>query len=337
MGTLKEKIPPQNLIAEQSVLGALMLEQALWDELGTMVSAEDFYHPAHKQVFNAIRSLHYKNQAADLVTVTNWLMEKNQLESTGGAAYLAELMDQTPSTTNAAHYAQIVKDKALLRRLIGKMDSYSTKAYAQEFDDLESFVNEVEAGVFGLASSQNRGDVVEARDVIKSNLKKIEALYTNQDSITGIGSGFEDLDQLTHGFQPGELSVLAARPSMGKTALSLNLALHMSVNLKKTVAYFSVEMVKEQLMLRMLGAHARLNLSCLNTGKLMDPDWEKLISSAAKISDTALFIDETSGISPYEILSKTRRLKASKQGLDIIFVDYLQIMDLKSARGVARA
>ena len=326
---MNSRIPPQNIAAEQALLGGLMLEQEVWDEISLLIKEDDFYKPAHRQIFAAICDLNKRNQAADLVTVTNWLMEKKTLPQVGDASYLAEIMDGTPSTANVANYAQIVREKSLLRRVIQTIDRFADRAYKTEFTDVEAFTNELEASVFKLAEEQDTGRMVEAGDIVKSSLKKIETLYTDQAAVTGVGSGYEDLDRLTSGFQPGELTILAARPSMGKTALSLNLATHAALNMKKTVAYFSVEMVKEQLMMRILGSQARVNLSNLSVGHLNDGDWAKLIEAAAKVSDTSLYIDETSGISPFEILSKARRLKAGKKGLDLICVDYLQLMDLK--------
>lgn len=326
---MESRIPPQNIAAEQALLGALMLEQEVWDEVSLLIKEDDFYKPAHRQIYSVICELQKRNEAADLVTVTNRLMEKKLLQKVGDASYLAEIMEGTPSTANVANYAHIVGEKALLRRVIQTASQFVDRAYKNEFTDVETFTNELEASVFKLAEEQDTGQMVEAGDLIKSSLKKIETLHADQATVTGIASGYEDLDRLTSGFQPGELTILAARPSMGKTALSLNLATHASLNMKKTVAYFSVEMVKEQLMMRILGSQAQVNLSNLSVGHLNDGDWAKLIEAAAKVSDTSLYIDETSGISPFEILSKARRLKAGKSGLDIIYVDYLQLMDLK--------
>jgi replicative DNA helicase len=322
------RIPPQNIEAETSVLGGLMLVQSAWDEVADQVNEEDFYKPAHRKIFSAIRELNRRSQPTDLITVSNLLMEKKELELVGGPSYLAEMIDQTPSTANIAAYAKIIQEKSLLRKMIAVNQELIDTAFAQDFEDVESFLDTVEAKVFAIAERRSMQGLVDASELVKSGLERIELLYSKNIEVTGISSGFAELDDLTAGFQPGELTIIAARPSMGKTAFSLNIAQHAALREKKTVAYFSVEMGKEQVMVRMLASEARISLGDLRVGHISDKAWPRLISTAAGMSEASLFIDDTSGISPFEIRAKARRLKA-KHGLDMIVVDYLQLMSLK--------
>lgn len=325
---MENRLPPQNIDAEKSILGGLMLEQEAWDEVSELLIEDDFYKPAHRKIYAAIRELHRREMPSDLVTVSNHLMERGELESLGGAVYLAELMDVTPSTANIASYAKIVQEKSLLRKVIQASNEFSDQAYSQEFDNVEAFLDAMEAKVFQLADTKSSAGLTDASELVKLSLDKIEALYGNQNTVTGVATGFVELDELTAGLHAGELIVLAARPSMGKTALSLNIAVHAALKEKKKVAYFSVEMGKEQVMVRMLASAAKIRLSDLRIGKIDDQAWPRLINTAAAISDTGLFIDDTSGISPFEIRAKVRRMKA-KHGLDMIMIDYLQLMSMK--------
>ncbi|NJM09842.1 MAG: replicative DNA helicase, partial [Bdellovibrionaceae bacterium] len=265
---------------------------------------------------------------SDLVTVSNLLMEKEQLESLGGAAYLAEMIDQTPSTANISSYAKIVQEKSLLRKVIQSSQEFVDKAYSQEFENMDAFLDSMEARVFQLAENKNVSGLTDASELVKLSLEKIESLYASQMLVTGVASGFNDLDELTAGFHPGELTIIAARPSMGKTAFSLNIAIHAALRENKKIAYFSVEMGKEQVMVRCLASAARIRLGDLRIGKIDDQAWPRLINTAASISETGIFIDDTSGVSPFDIRAKCRRMKA-KHGLDMIMIDYLQLMSMK--------
>lgn len=323
-----EKLPPQNLEAEQSILGGLMLEQEAWDEISDSIQESDFYKPAHRRIFNAILSLNKKNQPTDIITVSNHLMETGELEQVGGPAYLAQLMDQTPSAVNISSYAKIVADKALVRNLIATANKLSDRGYAQEYKDVETFMDEAEAAIFNLAEKRTASGLVDASELVKASLQKLEELYAQKSEITGVGSGFNELDNMTAGWQPGDLVILAARPSMGKTAFSLNLILHAALKEDRKVAYFSVEMAKEQMMIRMLSISAKVSLGAMRVGNIDDKAWPRLINTAATMSEAGIFIDDTSGISPFEIRAKARRLKA-KYGLDMIVIDYLQLMTMK--------
>lgn len=325
---MESKLPPQNLDAEKSVIGGLMLEQEAWDEVADLLTEDDFYKPGHRKIFHCIKELHKKSLPIDLVTLTNILLEKGELESIGGPVYLAEMIDQTPSTANIGTYAKIVQEKSLLRKLIHSSQGFIDKAYKQEFENVDGFLDSVEAEIFQVAQARSTQGLVDASDLVKASLQKLEALYANKLAVTGVSTGFTELDDMTAGFQPGELIIIAARPSMGKTAFSLNVALHAALRDKKTVAYFSVEMGKEQVMMRALASSAKIRLGDMRIGQLSDKDWPKLINTAAQMSESGLFIDDTSGISPFDIRAKARRLKA-RQGLDMIMIDYLQLMSLK--------
>lgn len=323
-----KKLPPQNQEAERAVLGGLMLDQNAWDEVSEIVQEEDFYNPSHRKIFAAIQTLKRKDNPTDLVTISNLLMTQQELELVGGAAYLADVIDQTPSTANLTSYAQIVKDKSFLRKLIAASQSFVDRAYKEEFENVGAFVDQIEGEVFQLAEKKSMTGLVDASELIKVSLEKLEDLYAQKMAVTGVPSGFTELDNLTAGFQPGELIVIAARPSMGKTALSLNVAMNAVMHQKRKVAYFSVEMGKEQVMMRMLASAAKVSLSDLRIGRIDDKAWPRLINTAATLSETGLFIDDTAGISPFEIRSKCRRMKA-RHGLDMIMIDYLQLMGMK--------
>lgn len=325
---MEARVPPQNIPAEVSVLGGLMLEQEAWDQISDILTENDFYKPSHRIVFASIRELNRKGHPTDLVTVSNYLMQSAQLDVIGGPTYLAEMMDQTPSTVNIKNYAQIVREKSVLRKIISVGSDFVEKAYTQDFADLDSFLNEVESSIFHVAEMTTNQDLVDASQLVKMSLERLEHLYATKGDITGVASGFYDLDKMTSGFQPGELIIIAARPSMGKTAFSLNVALSAALREKKTIAYFSLEMGKEQVMMRMLASEARISLSQLRNGNIDEYAWPKLISTAAKMSEAPIFIDDTSGISPFDVRAKARRMKA-RHGLDMIVVDYLQLMSMK--------
>lgn len=323
------KLPPHNTEAEMSVLGGLMLDPQAMDEIEGLLTADDFYKPAHQKIFEAIEHLYKNRQPFDIVMVSNHLSDRGEFESIGGASTLTELYETTFSTANIQSYAQVVKDKSLLRQIIKTLDNLSAEAYEPaEYESINDFVRYMESAVYALADEKNVSGLLPATDVIKSSMERLEVLSSQKTEVTGTPTGFVDLDKMTAGFQPQELLILAARPSMGKTALSLNIAVNSALRAGKKVAYFSLEMSKEQLMLRILASEAQIDLSKLRVGKIPDEGWSKLISTAAMISESHLYIDDTSAISPFEILAKSRRLKNQK-GLDLVIVDYLQLMDLK--------
>lgn len=323
------RVPPHNIEAEESVLGGLMLDSESYLQVSELISEEDFYKMAHRKVFQAIKALFMKNEPLDIITVSNYLRDRQELEALGGASFLADLMDKVPSAVNIESYAKIVREKSLLRRLINLNSEVTERAYMQKYESVDGFMDEVEGMVFKLSDTkETRAGLIGAAELIKASINQLTLLSQRTGDVTGVSSGFIDLDTLTAGFQPGDLVILAARPSMGKTAFSLNIAQHAAFRLKKSVAYFSVEMAKEQLMMRMLASEARVNLSDIRIGRIKDTDWPRIIDRASVMADAPLFIDDTSGISPFEIRTKCRRLKA-QHGLDMIMIDYLQIMNLK--------
>lgn len=322
------RIPPHNLDAEQSILGGLMVDPYAFDQVSSIVTEDDFYKPAHRKIYAAITELYAKNQPVDIITVSNHLTDKQELEAIGGPSYLAEVMNSTPSAAHIESYGKIVNEKALLRKLIHMSGEMVEKAYGESYESVEMFLDEVEGQIFSITEKKKTQGLTGAAELIKDSMNKLTELFENKQDHTGISSGFKALDKMTSGFQPGEITIVAARPSMGKTAFSLNIAQHVILREKKSLAYFSVEMGKEQLMMRMLASEARVNLSDLRIGALNDNAWPRLIDKASKMAESRLFIDDTSGISPFEIRAKCRRLQA-QHGLDIIMIDYLQLMDLK--------
>ncbi len=325
---MAQKVPPQNIEAEESILGSLMLERDSWDQVSDLVDSSDFYKPAHQKVFETIKFLHAKNQPIDLITVSNSLQTSGDLESVGGTNLLISLVNKTVSTANVASYAKIVREKSLLRKIIHSSSTLIERAFNEEFQDVESFLDEAEGEFYKLGETRQAGGLVGPMEVVKTSVIKIEDLYKRKAEITGLSTGFTMLDRMTSGLQPGELTIIAARPSMGKTAFALNIAQHIALRLKKTVAFFSLEMGRDSLMMRVLSSEAKINSKDIRAGKVNDSAWPKLIQAAGQISESGFYIDESSGVSPLEVRTRARRLKA-KHGLDVIMIDYLQLMDLK--------
>ena len=322
------KLPPQNIQAEQSILGGLMLDPAAWDDIADIITSVDFYKPSHQKLYEVITDLNRKNQPIDIITITNSLTSSGELEAIGGADYLIQLLNNTVSAANISSYAKIVKEKSLLRKIIHTSNQIVEKSYNEEFENVETFLDQIEGDIFKIGETQQTSGLSSAMDIVKVSLSKIEELYNKKADVTGIASGFTELDKMTSGMHPGELTIIAARPSMGKTAFSLNIASHVVLRQKKTLAYFSLEMEKASLMNRMIASEARISMSDIRTGRISNEQWPKLITTASGISESHIFIDDTSGISPFEIRARCRRLKA-RYGLDVIMIDYLQLMDLK--------
>lgn len=326
---MSTRIPPHNLEAEQSIIGGLMLESDALDQVVDLIRAEDFYKPAHSKIFEVIQFLHSKSQPIDIITVSNALQTQGDMDAIGGPEYLVSLMTGVISAANIMTYAKIVKDKSTLRRLIQINSGLIEKAYNSDFVDVESFVDAAETEIFKLGENKTQTGLVGSMEIVKSSIQKIEELYKRKAEITGLATGFTDLDRMTAGLHGGELTIVAARPSMGKTAFSLNLATHIAVRQKKTVAYFSLEMGKESMMMRMLAAEAKVSMSEIRNGKIQDSAWPKLINAAGALSEAPIFIDESAGLSPFEVRARARRLKA-QHGLDCIMIDYIQLMSLKT-------
>jgi replicative DNA helicase len=321
---VQERLPPHNLEAEKSVLGGLLVDPSSIDLVQNRLAPTDFYKPSHVIVYEAILALVLKSENVDFLTVSHYLTSKNQLSQVGGAAYLAELAEATLGAANLEAYVEIVANTSLLRKLIQTSQKVVDRAFRADFESVDAFLNEVEAEVFKLSENNNKEDLVRSSEIVKDAINRIEELYKRKADITGISSGFKDLDKITAGLHGGELIIVAARPSMGKTAFSLNLAQHMVLREKKSIAYFSLEMGKEQLMMRMLASEAKIDMGQLRVGRVADTAWHDLITAASKLSEAKFFVDETSGLSPYELRAKCRRLKA-RFGLDCVIVDYSEI------------
>jgi len=318
------KVPPQNLEAEKSVLGSILIDNQALHGAMEVLSQKDFYSEAHKKIFAAIVELSDRNEPVDLITLTDLLKKKKQLDTVGGMAYLASLVDNVPSAANVSYYAKIVKEKAILRELIGT----ATNIIRDSFDptsDVDQILDQAEHAIFEISENKIRPSFFPIREIIKDSFKTIERLYEKKSTITGIPTGFERIDDLTAGLQKSDLIIIAGRPSMGKTAFALNIARHAAVELGYPVAVFSLEMSKEQLALRLLAAEAKVDSQRLRRGQLGEMDWPKLAQAAGRLAEAPLFIDDTPAIMVLEMKAKARRLKA-ETGLELIILDYLQLM-----------
>ena len=329
-----DRIPPQNLEAEQAVLGAILLDSDALITVTERISADDFYRTAHQHIFNAMLELAHENEPVDLITLTARLADKKQLEDIGGVSYLSQLANAVPTAANVDYYAQIVEDKSLLRRLIRTATQIVSDGYAGE-DDVSQLLGEAEKRILEIANRKSNSGFVSIRDVLMDVFERIEFLYNHKGGTTGIPSGFPDLDRMTSGFQRSDLIIVAARPSVGKTAFSLNIAQNVGVRAKETVAIFSLEMGAAQLVQRMICAEANVDATRLRTGALEGDDWEKLTMAIGTLSEANIYIDDTPSITVAEIRAKCRRLKQEK-GLGLILIDYLQLISGRGKPGESR-
>ncbi len=324
IGFSSHKIPPQNLEAEQSVLGGILIENSAINKVTEILDVNDFYRDAHRKIFNALIDLSERDEPADLITLTNELRKKNQLDAIGGASYLASLIDSVPTAANIEYYAKIVKEKAILRKLIETSTEIITQSY-EDRGDVESFLDDAERAIFEISERRVKPSFYPIKDIVKESFRTIEKLYEKKELITGVPSGFKELDRMTAGFQPSDLIIVAGRPSMGKTAFCLNIAQYAAIEKGVPVAIFSLEMSKEQLVIRMLCSEARVEGTRLRTGFLSESDWPRLTLAAGNLSDAPIYIDDTPALSILELRAKSRRLK-SEHGLNMIIIDYLQLM-----------
>lgn len=318
------KVPPQNIEAEQSVLGAILIENSALYKAIELVSANDFYKEAHRRIFLAMLELCEKNEAIDLVTLTEYLRKKNEIESIGGATYLSLLSNAVPTAANIRYHSKIVREKALLRNLISTATEIVTRGY-EDSQDIEELLDYAENAIFSISEKKIRPSFIAIKDIITDSFETIERLSEKKELVTGISTGFDKLDTLTSGFQPSDLIIVAGRPSMGKTAFCLCIAQHAGIKKRQPVAIFSLEMAKEQLVMRMLCAEARVDSHKLRSGFLSKSDWPKLTTAAERLSEAPIFIDDTPGTSVLEMKAKARRLKA-EHDLSLVIVDYLQLM-----------
>ncbi|HWU40932.1 MAG TPA: replicative DNA helicase [Candidatus Acidoferrum sp.] len=323
-----DRIPPQNIEAEISVLGAVLQDPAALLKSMEVLRPADFYKEAHRKIFTACIDLFDRNEPVDLVTLANELMRRKQLEEVGGGSALSALVDAVPTAANVGYHARIVKDKALLYSLIQKGTAIVSRAYADR-DDVDEVLDWAEQQIFEISQDKVSRSFVPVKSVLKGTFQLIEKLYDRKSHVTGVPTGFKKFDEMTAGLQPSELVVVAGRPSMGKTSFCLNIAQYAAVQEHIPVAIFSLEMSKEQLVQRMLCSVAKVDSHKLRTGFLSDSDWPRLTTGAGVLSESSIFIDDTPGISLLEMRAKARRLKA-EQGLGLVIIDYLQLI---SGRG----
>jgi replicative DNA helicase len=317
------KVPPQNLEAEQSVLGGILLDNLALNTVLELLETDDFYSEAHRKIFSAIVELSNRNEPCDLITLSNILKNQKRIEKIGGTAYLASLVD-VPSAVNIAYYAKIIKEKSILRRLIGTATEILNNSY-NSGKDIDSVLDEAEHAIFEISENKIRPSFHPMREIIKDSFKTIERLYAKKELVTGVATGFDKIDDLTSGLQNSDLIIIAGRPSMGKTAFALNIAQYAALEMGVPVAIFSLEMAKEQLATRMLASEARVDSQRLRKGFLGETDWPKLTTAAGRLSEAPIYIDDTPAITVIETKAKSRRLKA-ENGLGLIILDYLQLM-----------
>jgi replicative DNA helicase len=318
------KLPPQHIEAEQSILGGILIENEAINRVTEILDADDFYRDTHRKIFNALVNLSERDEPADLITLTNELRKIDQLDSIGGASYLASLVDSVPTAANIQYYARIVKEKAILRKLIQTSTEIITQSY-EDRGDVEGFLDEAERAIFDISEKRVRPSFYPIREIVKESFATIEKLFKKKEAVTGVPSGFKELDRMTAGFQPSDLIIIAGRPSMGKTAFCLNVAQYAAVENKIPVAVFSLEMSKEQLVIRMLCSEAHVEGTRLRTGFLNESDWPKLTIAAGNLSEAPIYIDDSAALSVLELRAKARRLK-SERGLGMLIIDYLQLM-----------
>lgn len=325
-----ERIPPQNIEAEQAVLGAMLIKKEAVIEAMEILRPEDFYRDAHRVVFEAIMAVFRNDSAVDMITVTEQLKKSDLLDKAGGVAGVTALANAVPTAANVVYHAKIVREKAELRELINAGSEITGWAF-EDSDDVDAVMDKAEKRILEVTARENSADFTSMKDIVISVFKQIEERSTNKGGLTGVASGFTDLDRLTSGFQPSDLILVAARPSMGKTAFTLNIASYVAVHLDKPVAFFSLEMSKEQLAQRMLCSEGGIDSQRLRNGDMKDEDWEHVIAAADRLTYAPVFIDDTPGITVMELRSKARRIKA-EHGLSMVIIDYLQLMSGKGSK-----
>lgn len=324
MEEVAKRLPPQSLEAEQSVIGSMIMDREAIDSVKDLLIDEDFYHPDLRMIYEVIVDLYNHNRPVDLVTLQTALEDRQILDQLGGIEYISKLAMAVPTSAHAKHYAQIVKEKSTLRKVIRASQDIMADAYSNA-DTVEGILNTAEERIFNIVQNRDAGEFSAVSEIINPMLNKLEQLTKNQGKVTGISTGFLDLDYRTAGLQPSDLVLVAARPSMGKTAFALNLVQNAAVRERKVCAMFSLEMSKEQLLNRMVCAEAMVDAQKVRTGDLEDEDWSKLSMGAVILADAPIYIDDTPGITIADMRAKCRKLKMEK-GLDFIMVDYLQLM-----------
>ncbi|MBI3545888.1 MAG: replicative DNA helicase [Gammaproteobacteria bacterium] len=320
------KVPPQSIEAEQSVLGGLLLENQSWDRIADIITANDFYRREHRVIFNSISALCEENSPADVVTVSEWLERSGELDAAGGLIYLGSLANNTPSAANIVAYAAIVRESSIMRELARAASDIGNAVYTPEGRSANELLDLAEKRIFDISEKgHRRGDFQPLNTLLSKAVDRIDELFRSKSSITGVATGFTDLDEMTSGLQGSDLVIIAGRPSMGKTSLAMNIAENAAVGHKIPVAVFSMEMPGTQLALRMMASLGRINAHRVRTGKLDDDDWPRLTSAVSLLNDAPIFIDDTPALTPMELRARARRLKR-EHGLGLIIIDYLQLM-----------
>jgi replicative DNA helicase len=327
------KVPPHSLEAEQSVLGGLMLSATAWDKVADKVTEIDFYREDHRLIFRAIHDLHEASQPCDAVTVSEWFESHGKADQVDGGNYISQLANNTPSAANVGAYADIVREKSILRSLIDVGAQITSSAFSTEGRESRSLLEEAERLVFAIAEKGARGGsgFVSVQDALKEAMDKIDELNAFEGDITGIPTGYQDFDRLTAGLQPSDLIIVAGRPAMGKTTFAMNIAEHAAIKHGKSVAVFSMEMASLQLVMRMFSSVGQIDQTRIRTGSLDDMDWPKLTSAMNLLHKSKIFIDDTPALSPAELRARARRLKR-EHDVDLIVVDYLQLMSVPDSK-----
>lgn len=327
--TERLRLPPHSLEAEQSLLGGLMLDQRAWDQIADAVGLDDFYRADHRLIFEAIGTLTERDQPPDAVTVSEYLERQGRLEAAGGLDYIAQLVEDTPSAANIRAYAGIVRDHSMLRQLIEIGGDIAASAHGNEGRTVSELVDLAEQRVFEIADrGAGRGKgFVPLKHILPGTIDRLDVLSHSDGDITGVSTGFNDMDEMTAGLQRGELIIIAGRPSMGKTTLAMNIAENAAIGSGVPAAIFSMEMSAEQLTFRMIGSIGRVNQSSLRRGRLTDEDWVRIDSAVSMMSNAQIFIDDSAGLTPTEVRARARRLKR-EHGLGLIVIDYLQLMQV---------
>jgi len=321
----RDKIPPQNIEAEQSVLGAILLDNDALHEAVELLTPDDFYRDTHRKIYQAMTELYTRNEPVDLITLNNYLKGRNELEAIGGVQYLSSLASSVPTSANVKYHSRIVREKALVRNLLHSVTDIAKNVYDNDLDT-DELIDYAEKKIFDLSDKKIKTSFFTMKELISDTFVTIERLYDKKESITGVPSGFKDIDELTTGFQKGDLIIIGGRPGMGKTAFSLNISQHVGIAMKEPVAIFSLEMAKEQLVMRMLCSEAKVDSNKVRKGFINKrDDWNKLTNAAGKLAESLIFIDDSSGLSVLEMRAKARRLK-QQHGLSLVIVDYLQLM-----------